>query len=130
MSMSMRSTRHSGWQSRLPDYAVRDTGLIRGVCAQIAERAGVPAWMPRAAFLMFGVVHWLLAVIAYVILAKLLCGGRTRAAGVPPDAFESAPPSGAVRDRFTALDARLADLGRASLQESDLRRAFRDLERR
>ena len=126
MSTTMRSERRSGWQSRVQDYAMRDTGLIKGVCAHVAERAGVPAWKPRAAFLMFGVMHWLLAVVAYVVLTKLL---RARA-GRPPDAFGSAPPPGVVRERFSALDARLADLERASLQESDLRRAFRDLERR
>ncbi len=129
MSTSMRSERQPSWQSRLQDYAVRDTGLIKGVCARIAERAGVPAWMPRAAFLMFGLMHWLLAVIAYVVLAKLLCG-RTRVGSAPDEFSTESPPPGVVRDRFSALDARLADLERASLQESDLRRAFRDLERR
>ena len=127
MSTTMRSERQPSWQTRLQNYAVRDTGLIKGVCAHIAERAGLPAWMPRAAFLMFGVMHWLLAVIAYVVLAKLLCGTR---AGRLPDGLGAAPPPGGVRDRFSALDARLADLERASLQDADLRRAFRDLERR
>ena len=129
MSTTMRPERRSGWQAHVHDYAMRDSGLVKGVCAHIAARAGVPAWMPRAAFLMFGVMHWFLAVIAYVVLAKLLGGGRARVAG-PPDAVDCAPPPGIVRDRFSALDARLADLERASLQESDLRRAFRDLERR
>ena len=126
MMTTMRPTRQPSWQSRLQDYAGRDTGLIRGVCAQIAERAGLPAWMPRAAFVIFGVTHWLLAVIAYVVLGKILCG-QHRVANAADGTY--APPPAAVQTRFSALDARLADLECASLQEAELRRAFRDLER-
>ncbi len=112
--------------ARMQAWGTRDTGIIKGVCASIAERAGVPVWMPRAAFLIFGVLHWLLAVIAYFVLTRILC--RTRTADLMP--VQDGPPPSAVRDRFSALDARLAAMEASTLQqENTLRRAFRDLER-
>jgi phage shock protein PspC (stress-responsive transcriptional regulator) len=45
---------------------------ISGVCADIAERAAVPVWLPRAAFVLFGIIHWLLAAILYFALARIL----------------------------------------------------------
>ena len=112
--------------ARVQAWGMRDSGIIKGVCARIAERAGVPVWMPRAAFLIFGVLHWLLAVIAYFVLTKMLC--RTRTADLMP--IQDGPPPSAVRDRFSALDARLAAMEASTLQqENTLRRAFRDLER-
>ena len=112
--------------ARMQAWGTRDTGIMKGVCARIAERAGVPVWMPRAAFLIFGVLHWLLAIIAYFVLTKVLCGGSKAAFVAMPDG----PPPSAVRDRFSALDARLAAMEASTLQqENTLRRAFRDLER-
>ncbi len=110
--------------ARVQAWGTRDTGIVRGVCVRIAERAGVPVWMPRLAFLIFGVLHWLLALIAYVVLARVM---RARPPFVTtPDG----PPPSAVRDRFSALDARLAAMEASTLQqETTLRRAFRDLER-
>ena len=101
--------------------------LLRGVCADIAMRAGTAAWLPRVAFLVFALVHWFLAIVLYVVLAKVLRAPVRRAApvnrGYQPDA-------GGVRDRFGALDARLASLEAATLrEEAGLARAFRDLER-
>ena len=108
-------------------YGLRDTGIIRGVCARIADRAGVPVWMPRTAFVIFGVLHWILALIAYFVMARYMCAKRGFAR---MDPAPMAPPQPNVRDRFSALDARLADLEAATVQqESSLRRAFRDLER-
>ena len=100
--------------------------LIRGVCAEIAERAGTAAWLPRAAFLVFGMLHWLLAVILYVVLARLLGRGGEAARAAPVHR----PDTGGVRERFGALDARLAKLEAATLrEEAGLRRAFQELER-
>ncbi len=100
--------------------------LIRGVCAEIAERAAVPVWMPRTAFLIFGVLHWLLALILYFGLARVMCAGSRLAEPLPP----RAPAQGAVYDRFAALDRRLAEMEAATVnQEAGLRRAFKDLER-
>jgi len=99
--------------------------IIRGVCARIAQTAGVPVWMPRAAFVIFGLMHWLLALIAYFVMSRLMCLGRKYAAQPQP----LSPTQSAVRDRFSALDSRLADMEAATLQqEASLRRAFRDLE--
>ncbi len=103
--------------------------MVRGVCATVAERAGVPVWVPRVALLLFAVVHWFLALLLYVVLARMLCPMARRVAsgfaGQPP-----APDIVGVRDRFSTLDARLAGLESATLQqETMLRRQFRDLER-
>jgi len=99
--------------------------LIRGVCADLAARAGTVVWLPRAAFVLLGLMHWFWAVVLYVVLARTLCAARTRFA-VP---VSPAPDTVGVRDRFGALDARLANLEAATLHdEAGLRRAFRDLE--
>ena len=114
--------------ARFGSSFMADRSLIKGVCATVAERAGVPVWVPRAAFVMFGVLHWLLAIILYVVLAKVLCPAARRviARFSPP-----APEYVGVRDRFGALDARLAELEAATWrEEAGLRRQFRDLERR
>lgn len=118
----MSATMAGRWQA----VGMRQTGLIKGVCARIAERAGVPVWMPRAAFLLFGVLHWLLAVIAYVVMVKLFNRGARGGFTVVP----AGPPASAVQNRFSALDARLAAMEATTLQqETTLRRAFQDLER-
>lgn len=101
--------------------------LIRGVCAEIAERAGVAVWMPRAAFIVFGLLHWFLAIVLYIVLVKIMSPVRQRRFARPQ---QQMPSTGPVRDRLSALDARLAELEAATLQqESSLRRQFRDLER-
>lgn len=120
-------------------------GLIKGVCARLAERAGVAVWMPRAAFVIFGLLHWVVALVLYFVMARYLCPnrtgsfaprtmrswfftGRSRPRVVPPVARYDGDD--AVRQRFSALDRRLAEMEAASLaQEAGLRRAFRDLER-
>ena len=100
--------------------------LLRGVCAEIAARAGTAAWIPRATFLIFGVLHWFLAIVLYVVLAKVLPARPSRPA---PLTRAYQPDARGVRDRFGALDARLASLEAATLrEEAGLRRAFRDLE--
>ncbi len=113
--------------ARIGSYFGTERSLLKGVCASVAERAGVPVWVPRTAFLIFGLLHWVLAVILYVVLAKMLCPAARRMTVH----FSPPPPEyGGVRDRFSALDARLAELEAATLQqEAGLRRKFRDLER-
>ncbi len=102
--------------------------MIKGVCARVADRAGVPVWMPRVAFLVFAVLHWFLALVLYIVLVKVLCPASRRMARFAQAA--PAPEMSGVRDRFGALDARLANLEAATLQqEANLRRQFRDLER-
>jgi phage shock protein PspC (stress-responsive transcriptional regulator) len=104
--------------------------MIKGVCARIADSAGVPVWMPRTAFIIFGLLHWFFAVVAYIVIYKLICPARNWAVrnSVPPAGFTA--PQNDVRNRFAALDRRLAEMEAATLQqEASLRRAFRDLER-
>jgi phage shock protein PspC (stress-responsive transcriptional regulator) len=106
---------------------------ISGVCADIAARAAVPVWLPRVAFVIFGLMHWLLAAILYFALSRILhprivTRVRERFTAPPP------PPAGhgfaTAQERFRTLDERLANIEAATIRrESDLRRAFRDLER-
>ncbi len=113
--------------ARVQAWGTRDTAILKGVCARIAERGGVPVWMPRVAFVIFGVLHWILAIVAYFVLTRMLCSGRGTAPFVQ---MPAGPPPSAVRDRFSALDARIAAMEASTLQqETTLRRAFRDLER-
>ena len=101
--------------------------LIRGVCAEIAERAGTAAWLPRAVFLAFALLHWFLAIVLYIVLVKIL---NVRALRKAPMSRAYQPDTVGVRDRLGVLDARLASLEAATLrEEAGLRRAFRDLER-
>jgi phage shock protein PspC (stress-responsive transcriptional regulator) len=103
---------------------------ISGVCADIAERAAVPVWLPRAAFVLFGVMHWLLAAILYFALARIV---RPRTREALRERFAPPPPSygvGPLQQRFRSLDERLSNLEAATVRnEAALRRAFRDLER-
>jgi phage shock protein PspC (stress-responsive transcriptional regulator) len=106
---------------------------ISGVCADIAARAAVPVWLPRAAFVIFGIMHWLLAAILYFALSRIL---HPHMAGRVRERFTSPPPPppgygfATAQERFRSLDERLANLEAATVRnESELRRAFRDLER-
>jgi len=113
--------------------AMRDA-WVSGVCADLAARASVPVWLPRAAFVIFGIMHWLLAMIMYFVLARVMrprMVGRAGSRCAPPPA---PPPSYAfrgVQERYRTLDERLSNLEAATVRnEAELRRAFRDLERK
>jgi phage shock protein PspC (stress-responsive transcriptional regulator) len=106
---------------------------VSGVCADLAARASVPVWLPRAAFVIFGVMHWLLAAIVYLLLARAMrprMGGRVRPRHAPPSSPQSYAFDG-VQARYRTLDERLSNLEAATVHnEAELRRAFRDLERK
>ena len=104
---------------------------ISGVCADIARRAAVAPWVPRAGFVIFGLLHWVLALILYFVLSHyMFAKPRPGARFAPPPAPPADDVSG-VRERFRGLDQRLSNLEAATLRtESELRRAFRDLERK
>jgi phage shock protein PspC (stress-responsive transcriptional regulator) len=112
---------------------------IWGVCADLADRAAVPVWIPRAAFVVFAFLHCFLAGVLYVGLAYLLCPSKraqNRCRPAPPrpnfaEAAFSTSNFATTDQRFRNLDQRLSDLEAATIdRESELRRAFRDLERR
>ncbi len=111
-TMTMRS---------VPGMALLDRPrpLLAGVCAQIAERAGVPVWLPRALMLALLLLHGLVAIAIYVGLALVWREWRTTQ--VPPPPAREDPAR-----RFRDLDARLAVLEREALwRETDPRRPFR-----
>lgn len=127
---SMRASRTAnGTQAR----SIRPS-WISGVCADLAFRAAVPVWLPRVAFVIFGMLHCVLATILYFVLAKVLCPnvrGRVFDRFAAPPAPPASYAFGAVRERFRNLDERLSNLEAATVQsEAELRRAFRDLERK
>jgi len=124
----------SGGATPIPQRRWRRNGIMLGVCSEIAERADVPVWLPRAAFILFAIAYcWLQALIVYGILAfvvRRLNGPRPAARFAPPP---PRTPYGFddVRERFHTLDQRLANLEACAVRsESELRRAFRDLERK
>jgi phage shock protein PspC (stress-responsive transcriptional regulator) len=122
----------------------RPSRMVCGVCAELAERSGLPVWMVRVGALILLVSHAALAGVIYIGLALWLRGGNGACAGrswrgadfgattarpEPPP-----PPPAWDRDglttRFSRLDRRLADMERAALdREMGLRQAFRDLDR-
>ena len=115
----------------------RQRRVICGVCATLADRSGVPAWIIRVVAVCLLATHAILATVAYLFAAAWM---RRPAAGTLRDfpdgpAVGPAPPppswdrGGLVR-RFDRLDGRLARMEREALdREADLRRAFRDLDR-
>lgn len=102
-------------------------GMICNVCSEIADRAGLHAWLPRLVFVVAGFCHLWLAAIAYAVLAYALhrgsnATGRLRGGGPLP-----AAPAGPA-DRFGALDRRLSQVEAELMSaEADLKRKFRDL---
>jgi phage shock protein PspC (stress-responsive transcriptional regulator) len=104
---------------------------ISGVCADIARRAAVPVWVPRAGFVIFGLLHWVLALILYFVLAHFMFRrARPATRGTAPPMPRTDEFYG-VRERFRGLDDRLSNLEAATLRsDAALRRAFRDLDRR
>ncbi len=125
--MTYQSGTATMWAQNTAHRVQNPHALIKGVC-----RAGVPVWMPRTAFIIFGLLHWFFAVVAYIVMYKLISPACTWAArtSVPPTSTGYTTPQNDVRNRFAALDRRLAEMEAATLQqEASLRRAFRDLER-
>jgi phage shock protein PspC (stress-responsive transcriptional regulator) len=123
----------------------RRPGWICGVCADLAERAAVPVLIPRVAFGVFLALHCVLASVLYFGLAYLLssrpCARFAGRQGPQSPPRFSTPgfsnPASATADfattdqRFRNLDERLSRLEAATVDsEAELRRAFRDLDRR
>jgi phage shock protein C len=121
----------------------RDTrrGWIAGVCAGIAERAGIKPFWVRLAFVgLCCIEHAIPAILLYIVLTVILQrhSGAPRAAPAASyfaERFQAAPPgplpSGGVAEvsaQFAALDARLNRLEAAvTAEDLLLRRKFRDL---
>jgi len=110
--------------------------MICGVCANLAQRSGLPAWAIRIAAVLLLLTHGLLALLLYFGAAIWL---RAPQPGTWRDLRGTAAPghqapSGWDRDglaaRFDRLDQRLARMEREAVDgEANLRKAFRDLDR-
>ena len=107
---------------------------IGGACAELADRFGLPVWLPRILFVLaFFEANWTTA-IAYAVVTMAL---RTRLAGLLPAMTRQArarpePPDAGgnlQRDRLAGLETRLARLEAAvTSDELKLRARFRDIE--
>lgn len=104
------------------------SGLLFGVCADLAFRAGLPTWMPRTVFVVGALMHFWLAVIIYGILAYAK-RHAIRTNGIAANTVWRQAPTAAsgLRDKFGSLDRRLSDLEAATNNEWELRRQFRDM---
>ena len=103
--------------------------MLCGVCADLADRSGLPVWAVRAVALVLLLMHAVVMIVVYLGLALWL---RGRARGTwNVVGREAAAPSwddDGLSARFSRLDRRLARMERAALdREAGLRRAFRDL---
>jgi phage shock protein C len=117
-------------------YRDPDNGLIAGVCAGIAEYAGLPAVQVRLLMILGLVFFFVPTLIGYVALALIL-PAKPRDLYRADDEAEfwrqvrTAPQEAlfALRDRFRGCEERLADLESfVASEEYELRRKFRDLE--
>lgn len=109
--------------------------LIAGVCAELADRFGLPVWLLRVVVIFaFCDANWTTG-ICYVAVTVAL---RTRLIDLLPARMRpSRPPWGDApadpgyqlqRDRFSALELRLARLEAAvTSDELKLRARFRDI---
>lgn len=116
-------------------YRDPENGWIAGVCAGIADYAGVDPALVRVAAVLLLVFFFVPVLIAYVVCALVL---KRR----PPTAFASPAEESFWRDvrtepggtlhglggRFRALNKRVARMETlVTSEEFDLRRGFRDL---
>jgi phage shock protein C len=116
-------------------YRNRERGVLAGVCAGIADYAGVEPVAVRLAFVLALVFFFIPAAIGYVILAFLLpakppalYASREEEAfwrGVataPDDTLQG------LRRKFAEMEARLRQMEtQVTSSDFDLRRQFRDL---
>ena len=104
------------------------SGLLFGVCADLAYRAGMPVWMPRTVFVVGGLMHFWLAVVIYGVFAYAKRHAiRTNGIGARTVWREAPTAASGLRDKFGSLDRRLSDLEAATSSEWELRRQFRDM---
>jgi phage shock protein PspC (stress-responsive transcriptional regulator) len=111
-------------------YEIRHSPqMLCGVCADLADRSGVPVSVVRAVAILLLLMHAMVMVVVYLGLALWLRGKARGTWSVP--AREEVPPSwddDGLSARFNRLDRRLARMERAALdREAGLHRAFRDL---
>jgi phage shock protein PspC (stress-responsive transcriptional regulator) len=107
-------------------------GMICGVCVRMATNTGLPVWVPRAAFVVLGLMHLVLAAILYVAAAAIChrCNGQAVAPPAPRPFYPAGGEAETMRARFARLDARLAAMEAESLRnEAGLNREFRNLDR-
>jgi phage shock protein PspC (stress-responsive transcriptional regulator) len=99
--------------------------MLCGVCAELADRGGLPVWLARVIAVILLLMHPPLVVALYLVAAIWM--RRERA--VAPMGRPAWDRDG-LTERFTRLDRRLEGMERAAMdREIGLRRAFRDLEK-
>jgi len=142
--------RWASFSDRRGIYRNTKRGWIAGVCAGIADFAGVkPFWIRLGFIALSCVTHCVPAIILYIVLAFILkpragidAAPSSWSEGIRPDRFfadrymfGTVPPAQgpgirltALKTRFTALEARLSRIEAAIMSdELSLRRKFRDL---
>ncbi len=136
------------WASDMIYQVQRPGRMVCGVCAELAERSGLPVWLVRVLALLLLVSHPAPIGAVYIGLALWLRRGKGACArpswrgsefardssrDFTPGARPEPPPAwdrDGLTARFSRLDRRLADMERAALdREMGLRRAFRNLDR-
>ncbi len=85
----------------------RPCGVICGVCAALAARLGVPAWVVRVPAVLFLLTHTVIAVAIYLAAAFWMRRHPDRAA-----------PSSGLTDKLRALDRRLARMEEEALHQA------------
>jgi phage shock protein PspC (stress-responsive transcriptional regulator) len=108
-------------------YEIRHSRqMLCGVCAELADRSGLPVGAVRAVAIVLLLLHAMAMVVVYLGLALWLRGkARGTWNTVAP---ATAPDDDSLGARFNRLDRRLARMERAALdREAGLHRAFRDL---
>ena len=110
--------------------------MISGVCAELADRSGLPVWTVRVAAVLLLLTHWIFALVLYFAAAAWLGGPQPGAWRDLRGAGPGAPASPRTWDRdglvnrFDRLDRRLSRMEQEALDsEAGLRRQFRDLDR-
>lgn len=122
--------------SRWKLYRDTEHAAILGVCAGVADYAGIERTFVRAVTVLLGVPFFFAVVIVYILLALVLERRPSQLYADPEEErfwrsarLEPSRTTSELVGKFTAIERRLeAAEARVVSSEFKLRRAFRDLE--